>query len=549
MRVPTSVWLFLVLTVLTCIIAYWADNLGKNLGKKRISLFGLRPRQTATLISMASSVAIMLLTLLVLSYLSQDFKDALFRSGRLKENNQNLRAENQSLEDRAKQFSAEVAQQKAEVSRSLANTQKARDSLRRIQLELGDANLKIANAKSKLSQAQGALKTAQKKANAAAQRANAAQQRLQNAQRRFQQAEQKARDAESKAQNAQTQAMSANTQKSAALASANAARVSANSARATANKARAAADKAQAASDKANGELQTAKDNLQSAQDELDTTQKNLRQAQAGTRSVLADNETVIKLRERLIADNNQLIDTFVAGNLSITVGQVFAERIIQPDQTASAIRDQLNALQNDALLELKKPPINATIAPLLTLTLPTADNQRVSFDAEKLQHILIENLLSAEVPVAVRWVAARNYAVGEKKIDGRLIPIEVRIVAPEGILLSGETIAGGQSDAAVFNRLLALTDEARAAARERGVTPPLSPQQPNFFAPGTNERVFAALREIQSRGGAARVSLIADTPLSSVAPPAVRFVIEAPENAAASTRAPDAVGSSAPSS
>src|ERR1017187_2561151 len=59
----TPLYLLFGLTAATCVIAYWADNLGKKLGKKRISLFNLRPRQTATLISMASSVGIMILTL------------------------------------------------------------------------------------------------------------------------------------------------------------------------------------------------------------------------------------------------------------------------------------------------------------------------------------------------------------------------------------------------------------------------------------------------------------------------------------------------------
>ena len=310
--------------------------------------------------------------------------------------------------------------------------------------------------------------------------------------------------------------------------------------------------------------MKTAQDEVQAAQDEVRTAQENLRTVQESTKGIIAANRKAVEVQARLEARNRdllannealkssseQIINAFATGDISISVGQVFAERIILPDETAGAIQDQLNALQNDALQELKKPPINATRVRLLTLTLPTGvDNQRVSFDAEKLQSILIENLLGVDVPVAVRWVAARNHANGEKIIEGRLVPIEVRTVAPAGTVLAQENIAAGQSDAAVFNRLLALTDQARGAARTRGVTPPLSPQQPNFFAAGTNERVFAALREIQSRGGGARVSLVAESPLSSVAPPLVRFVVEAPENAAASTRAPDAAGSPAPSS
>jgi uncharacterized protein (DUF3084 family) len=68
MKIPTiPTWLILisVLTILVCVIAYVSDNMGKKLGKKRISLFGLRPRQTATALTMATSVGIMLVTLAV----------------------------------------------------------------------------------------------------------------------------------------------------------------------------------------------------------------------------------------------------------------------------------------------------------------------------------------------------------------------------------------------------------------------------------------------------------------------------------------------------
>ena len=75
--------LLLALIVATCFIAYFADNLGKHLGKKRISLkvgrFSLRPRQTATLISMVSSVAIMLFTLACLLTANKSIRNALLR--------------------------------------------------------------------------------------------------------------------------------------------------------------------------------------------------------------------------------------------------------------------------------------------------------------------------------------------------------------------------------------------------------------------------------------------------------------------------------------
>jgi len=56
-------------------IAYAADNLGKKLGKKRLSLFGLRPRHTAALGTVLLGMAVSLLTIGLVAALSKDVRD------------------------------------------------------------------------------------------------------------------------------------------------------------------------------------------------------------------------------------------------------------------------------------------------------------------------------------------------------------------------------------------------------------------------------------------------------------------------------------------
>jgi uncharacterized protein (DUF3084 family) len=130
-------------------------------------------------------------------------------------------------------------------------------------------------------------------------------------------------------------------------------------------------------------------------------------------------------------------------------------------------------------------------------------------------------------VPVALRWAAARNYVEGETEILGLLLPVPVRTAFPRGTTLAQTNIAGAQSDARIFNQLLALVNSGERAAREQGITPPLTPQMPNFYAEGTNERIFEALRQVQSHNGAVGVRLIADTDLMTVEPLRVRFEVE----------------------
>lgn len=68
-----SIFLIILLLMMSGLIAYLGDQLGSKVGKARISLFNLRPKATAVLISSATGILISAFTLLIL-YLS--FEDA-----------------------------------------------------------------------------------------------------------------------------------------------------------------------------------------------------------------------------------------------------------------------------------------------------------------------------------------------------------------------------------------------------------------------------------------------------------------------------------------
>jgi hypothetical protein len=59
-------------------MSYVGDILGKKIGKKRISLLGLRPRYTSTVITIFTGIAVALLTLAVAGYSSDSVKMAIF---------------------------------------------------------------------------------------------------------------------------------------------------------------------------------------------------------------------------------------------------------------------------------------------------------------------------------------------------------------------------------------------------------------------------------------------------------------------------------------
>ncbi len=87
-------WLLIILLVLVSgAIAYLGDMLGYRLGKKRVTLFNLRPRTTATLLSVAVGMAITILTLTAVLALSREARLGLFHINRLLQEQQELQAQ------------------------------------------------------------------------------------------------------------------------------------------------------------------------------------------------------------------------------------------------------------------------------------------------------------------------------------------------------------------------------------------------------------------------------------------------------------------------
>ncbi len=70
--------LILTLIVVSGVLAYLGDVLGMKIGKKRISLFGLRPRDTSRVITAFTGVLISIAILITMSVISENVRTALF---------------------------------------------------------------------------------------------------------------------------------------------------------------------------------------------------------------------------------------------------------------------------------------------------------------------------------------------------------------------------------------------------------------------------------------------------------------------------------------
>ncbi len=70
-----SLGFLLIMILAGGLVALMADKLGRTLGKKRLTLFGLRPRHTATMITVLAGMLIPFITVLFVALVSKDVRD------------------------------------------------------------------------------------------------------------------------------------------------------------------------------------------------------------------------------------------------------------------------------------------------------------------------------------------------------------------------------------------------------------------------------------------------------------------------------------------
>ena len=100
--------MFLVLMIMGGVIAFLGDKIGSKVGKKRLSLFGLRPKYTSIIVTIISGILISFLTIAGLAVVNENVRVALFGLSRLQERmanlNQEIEVKNKELEEGKQQL-------------------------------------------------------------------------------------------------------------------------------------------------------------------------------------------------------------------------------------------------------------------------------------------------------------------------------------------------------------------------------------------------------------------------------------------------------------
>ncbi|HMA58652.1 MAG TPA: DUF3084 domain-containing protein [Halanaerobiales bacterium] len=146
--------IMILVLIFSGIIAYIGDRIGMKAGKKRVSLFGLRPRYSSIIITVMTGILIALLTISILLFTYTNLRQALFNINdvldRLQNLNQKLEERDQELEQLKNEIDQktieleELSQQRDQLTTELENTEQEYEQTR---TDLNEAHQEIEQLK------------------------------------------------------------------------------------------------------------------------------------------------------------------------------------------------------------------------------------------------------------------------------------------------------------------------------------------------------------------------------------------------------------------
>jgi uncharacterized protein (DUF3084 family) len=166
-QIPLWVYLVVVLVPVSGFIAWAGDKIGHKVGKRRQSLFGLRPRHTATLFTIGAGVGISVVSFLVVWLSSAELRTVLSEGHRLVATNERLKAENDRLAADIAAMRRTIAQAQGEAQDAIQARDAALKANREVKAESERARKGLVAARTELAAAKGAFGAAQKRVEAA----------------------------------------------------------------------------------------------------------------------------------------------------------------------------------------------------------------------------------------------------------------------------------------------------------------------------------------------------------------------------------------------
>ena len=134
-----GVKILIIIALMGGLIAYMGDKLGTKVGKRRMSLFGLRPKHTSIIVTIVTGLLVAAATVGVLSFTSQSVRTALFGMDQLRADMKHLNEEVAAKTEELIRGKALLEQNKQELEERMAEIEQIRREVEATKAELASA--------------------------------------------------------------------------------------------------------------------------------------------------------------------------------------------------------------------------------------------------------------------------------------------------------------------------------------------------------------------------------------------------------------------------
>ncbi len=515
LRYSTSIIIIGTLLVVSGIIAYWGDVVGKRMGKKRLSLLGLRPRQTGTLMSIATGILIQVFSIAVLTIISRAARTALFEFDTLQENITRLRSENRTLENQSRVLKerngrltrdlggtlTQLGTTRKELqSKSVSLRQRQRD-IARLEARQGVLRNQVQQLRAEMHHTQGLLKVADR--------------RYQETHTHYGKVQAKLLSTESKLQEAQDSYEVARDKLEATQKD-------------LAGKTREIAEtekevnKATELLNKFNrqlSDLQKQKDDLQVELDGLQKTKellgkevselKVIRAELESQRAELAGAVTGLVGKEVIVERGEVLYSTVVTGGRPVEDVKQDLQRILQEARDV--------AQKRGAKGKENKPPLS-----IASRYVEDPEGHRIYFYEEHVVEKCAQDISASRDDAIVEVIALFNSVEGDP-VDADLRLFPNRFVFTKGTVLVEESVDGRNPTGALFKQVLGTLEKIRSVAKGKG----MRGGSENRYGEISYEELFDVLERVRRMKSQVNLKIIVSDDTRAAGPLHVRFEVE----------------------
>ena len=155
--------ILIIIAIMGGLIAYMGDKLGTKVGKRRMSLFGLRPKHTSIIVTIVTGLLVAAATVGVLTITSQSVRTALFGMDQLRADMNQLTAEVIAKNAELKRGQELLEANKKELADRMAEIETIRKEVEQSRQELADAEAAKVATEAELSALQASYDEASKK--------------------------------------------------------------------------------------------------------------------------------------------------------------------------------------------------------------------------------------------------------------------------------------------------------------------------------------------------------------------------------------------------